>query len=175
MADESGRFKFELDPESIEDSLKQLGEKVRRLAGDHRHSKVRLLFRGKPLLPDIPLALFIAGQAASFWWAGPVRVVLLNLGIGSIIEVELVNEADERVAEGRASFMEGEVDVAEEAYRDALRMKPGDFAASYSLAVLLRVRGDQEGARELLEDVLAEPPEHHPDLGRARALLEKLG
>ncbi len=174
MADDSGRFKFELDPESIEESLKQLGERVRRLAGDHRYSKVRLLFRGKPLLPDIPLGIFIAGQAASFWWAGPVRVVLLNLGIGSIIEVELVNEADEKVAEGRAAFMEGEVEDAEEFYREALRMKPEDFAASYSLAVLLRVRGDKDGARELLEEVLYEPPEHHPDLEKAQALLEKL-
>ncbi len=174
MADDSGRFKFELDPESIEDSLKQLGERVRRLAGDHRYSKVRLLFRGKPLLPDIPLGIFIAGQAASFWWAGPVRLVLLNLGIGSIIEVELVNEADEQVAEGRAAFMEGEVEAAEERYREALRMKPGDFAATYSLAVLLRVRGDKAGARALLEEVLADPPEHHQDLEKAQALLEKL-
>ncbi len=124
MDEQDKRFKLKIDPDSIEESMREAGERIKKMAGDHRYSKVRLSWRGKPLGPDIPLGLFIAGQAASFWAAGPLRVLLVNLGMGSIIDVELVNEADEEVARGRELFMEGEVEEAEAAYREALRMRP---------------------------------------------------
>jgi tetratricopeptide (TPR) repeat protein len=173
--DDGKRFKLKIDPESIEDSLREAGERLKRMADDHRYSKVRLSWRGKVLGPDIPLGLFIAGQAATAWAAGPLRVLLVNLGVGSIIDVELVNEADEEVARGREAFMEGEVEDAEESYREALRMRPGDFSARYNLAVLLRVQGRKDEARALLDKALADPPPGHPELERARALREKLG
>ena len=173
--DEGKRFKLKIDPDRIEESLRDAGERIKRMAEDHRYSKVRLSWRGKALGPDIPLALFIAGQAASFWAAGPLRVLLVNLGVGSIVDVELVNEADEEVERGREAFMEGEVEEAEAAYREALRMRPGDFSASYNLAVLLRVQGRKADALALLEEVLSEPPLDHPELEKARALFEKLG
>ena len=168
-----GPFNFELDPERIEENLRDLGERVRRLVSDHRYSRVRLSWKGKPLLPDIPVALFLAGEVASFWWAGPLRVVLVNLGIGSIITVELVNESDERVTEGKELFMDGDVEGAEAAYREALRMKPGSASALYNLAVLLRVTGRLPEARGLL--VEASGLGEHPDAEKARQLLEKLG
>lgn len=172
--DEQKRFKLTIDPETLEENLKDAGEQIRRLAGNHRYSKVRLSFRGKPLGPDIPLGLFVAGQAASFWAAGPLRLLLVNLGVGSIIDVELVNEADEQVALGRDRFMDGDVEEAEEAYREALRMRPGDFSASYNLAVLLRVQGRKDEAKALLASALDEAPEDHPELEKAQALYEKL-
>ena len=119
------------------------------------------------------LELFLAGEVASFWWAGPLRVVLVNLGIGSIITVELVNESDERVTEGKELFMDGDVEGAEAAYREALRMKPGSASALYNLAVLLRVTGRLPEARGLL--VEASGLGEHPDAEKARQLLEKLG
>jgi len=173
--DEGKRFKLKIDPEAVEDSLKEAVDRIRRVAGDHRYSKVRLSFRGKPLGPDIPLGLFVAGQAASFWAAGPLRVFLVNLGISSIVDVELVNQADEQVERGRQAFMEGEIEEAEAAYQEALRMKPGDFSAHYNLSVLLRVRGELQAARELMDEALADPPDDHPELEKARALREKLG
>jgi tetratricopeptide (TPR) repeat protein len=175
MEDEGKRFKLKIDPESLEESFRDAGERIKRMAGDHRYSKVRLSWRGKPLGPDIPLGLFIAGQAASFWAAGPLRLLLMNLGVGSIIDVELVNEADEEVARGRELFMDGEVEEAEDAYREALRMRPGDFSASYNLAVLLRVQGKKEDSKALLEEALSDPPLDHPELEKAQALWEKLG
>jgi tetratricopeptide (TPR) repeat protein len=177
MSDESrppqGPFNFELDPERIEENLRDLGEKVRRLVQNHRYSRVRLSWKGKPLLPDIPVALFVAGEVASFWWAGPLRVLLLNLGVGSIITVELVNESDEKVEQGKELFMDGDVEAAEATYREALRMKPGSATALYNLAVLLRVTGRVDEARSLL--IEASGLGEHPDAVKASELLDKIG
>ncbi len=177
MSDESrppqGPFNFELDPERIEENLRELGEKVRRLVQDHRYSKVRISWRGKQLLPDIPVALFLAGEVATFWWAGPLRVLLVNLGIGYVVTVELVNESDEKVVEGKQLFMDGEVESAEAAYREALRMKPSNPSALYNLAVLLRITGRTDEARPLL--VEASGKGDHPDAIKAGQLLQKIG
>jgi tetratricopeptide (TPR) repeat protein len=168
-----GPFQFELDPERIEDAVRELTDKVRRLVQDHRYSRVRLSWKGKPLMPDIPVALFLAGEVASFWWAGPLRVLLVNLGVGSIITVELVNESDEKVAEGKELFMDGEVEAAEATYREALRMRPSSASALYNLAVLMRVSGRIDEARDLL--VEASGLGEHPDALKAKELLAKLG
>ncbi|MCP4873340.1 MAG: tetratricopeptide repeat protein [Proteobacteria bacterium] len=172
MTDDNG-FEFQLDPEQIEDSLREIGERARRLVEDHRYSKVRLTRKGKPLLPDIPLGAFVAGEAASFWLAGPLRLLLVNLGLGTLIKVELVNESDEKVAEGQQAFMDGEVEEAEALYRDALRMKPSNPAAMFALAVVLRITGRLDEARALLLEAAA--AEGHPDAEKASALLDKIG
>ncbi len=166
-------FDFQLDPEQIDESLREIGERLKRLVEDHRYSKVRLSRKGKPLLPDIPLGAFIAGEAASFWLAGPLRLLLVNLGLGTLITVELVNESDERVAEGRQHFMDGELEEAEAIYREALRMKPSNPAAMYALAVVLRITGRLDEARALL--IEASAVEGHPDAAKAKTLLEKIG
>ncbi len=166
------RFNFELEPGKVEEGLRDLGERVRRLVEDHRYSRVRLSFKGKQLLPDIPLALFVAGEAASFWWAGPLRVLLVNLGVGSVITVELVNESSERVADGRQLFMDGEVEAAEATYREALRMKPSSAEALYALGVLLRVTGRLDEARDCL--VEASGLGDDPDAQKAKDLLKKM-
>jgi tetratricopeptide (TPR) repeat protein len=166
-------FDFQLDPEQIEESLREIGERLRRLVEDHRYSKVRLSRKGKPLLPDIPLGAFIAGEAASFWLAGPLRLLLVNLGLGTLITVELVNESDEKVAEGRLHFMDGELEEAESIYREALRMKPSNPSAMYALAVVLRITGRLDEARARL--IEASAVEGHPDAAKAKALLEKIG
>ena len=134
---------------------------------------MRLKYKGQALLPDIPLAIFMAGELASFWWAGPLRVVLVNLGLGSILDVELINEADERTAEGRALFSEGEVEGAEKKYREALRMRAGDPDALLALGVLLRVTGRKDEAREALSRAAATP--NHAAAEKARTMLDRMG
>ena len=141
-------FDFQLDPERIDESLREIGERARKLVEDHRYSKVRLSRKGKPLLPDIPLGAFVAGEAASFWLAGPLRLLLVNLGLGTLITVELVNESDERVASGRQAFMDGDVEEAESLYREALRMKPSGHPDAAKAAALLDKIG-RGGAGEL--------------------------
>ena len=74
------RFRLDLDPEAIDETLRELGSRMRKQFDRHRHSKVRLTYKGKPLIADIPIAVFISSEAASFWWMGPLRVLLVNLG-----------------------------------------------------------------------------------------------
>jgi Flp pilus assembly protein TadD len=76
------------------------------------------------------------------------------------------------VQEGVNLFLDGEVDAAEALYRDALEMKPGDTAALYNLAVLLRVTGRQEEAEQNFEQ--AADDEEHPDGARAREALGRI-
>ena len=69
--------------------------------------------------------------------------------------------------------MNGEIAEAEEAYREALRMRPGDVSALYNLGVLLRVSGRKDEALECLEQAAAEPS--HPDGAKAREMLSRIG
>ncbi len=165
-------FRIEVDPDRIDESVRNLTDKVRQLVDQGRYTKVRVKYRGKPLMPDIPMGVFLATEAVTFWYAGLLRALVVNLGARTIIEVELVHEASGKVEEGVAFYMDGEVEAAEECYRTALRMKPGDAAALYNLGVLLRVTGRRKEAIEALQQ--AAEVEGHPDAARATEVLDKM-
>lgn len=165
-------FRVEVDPERIDESVRNLTSKVREWVDQGRYTKVRISYKGKPLLGDIPLGVFLATEAITFWYAGLLRALVVNLGMRTFIDVELVHDADERVARGVELYMDGEIEAAEECYREALRMKPGDVAALYNLGVLLRVSGRRAEAIEVLEKAAA--AEGHPDAARAKEILEKI-
>ncbi|MED5371257.1 MAG: tetratricopeptide repeat protein [Myxococcota bacterium] len=165
-------FEWKVDPDNVDDSLRELGEKLKTLAGQARYTKVRIKFRGKQLGPEIPMAVFLATEVAAAWWAGPLQALVLTLGAQAVLEIELVHQASAVVQEGVERFLDGEVDAAEALYREALDMKPGDTAALYNLAVLLRVTGRHDEARECFE--LAADDEDHPDGKRAREALGRM-
>ncbi|MCK6504282.1 DUF4342 domain-containing protein [Myxococcota bacterium] len=165
-------FRIEVDPERIDESVRNLTAKVKELVDQGRYTKVRIKYKGKPLMKDIPLGVFVATEAITFWYAGLLRALVVNLGARTVIEVELVHDAEEKVAQGIELYMDGEVEAAEAAYREALRMKPGDVAALYNLGVLLRVTGRRKEAIEALEQAAA--AEDHPDAPKAREVLEKI-
>lgn len=165
-------FRIEVDPDRIDESVRNLTAQVKQLVDQGRYTKVRIKYKGKPLMKDIPLGVFVATEAVTFWYAGLLRALVVNLGVRTIIEVELVHDAAEKVEEGVAHYMDGEVEAAEDAYREALRMKPGDVAALYNLGVLLRVTGRRKEAIEVLEEAAA--AENHPDAARAQEVLDKI-
>jgi tetratricopeptide (TPR) repeat protein len=152
--------------------VKNLQERLKRMVDQGRYTKVRLKYKGKPLMPDIPFGIFIATEAASFWYAGLFRALVVNLGVKTFIEVELVHQADERTKEGVELYMNGDVDAAEEKYREALKMKPGDVGALYNLGILLRVTGRRDESIQCLEQ--AAQGGEHPDAVRAKEALEKM-
>lgn len=166
-------FKLEIDPDRIEDTLKRLRDRLRDSFVAGRYTKVRLSYRGSAIGPEIPLAVFLAGEGVAFWLMSPIAALLVNLGAKAILDVEFVHEADELVQEGLSLYLEGEVDAAERKYRQALDRRPDDTAALYNLGTLLRVSGRKEEALVILRRA-AMGPEGHPDVKRAAEAVEKL-
>ena len=66
-------FRIDIDPDKIDESVKALQERLKRMVDQGRYTKVRLKYKGKALMPDIPLGIFMATEAASFWYAGLFR------------------------------------------------------------------------------------------------------
>lgn len=170
MAQESWRW--QIDPNAIDDSVRELVERGRKLLDEGRYTRVRLKYKGKPILPDIPLAALVAAEGVSLWLAGPLRLLVVNLGMKAFVEVELVHDAAERVREGQELFAAGEVDGAEARYLEALAMKDDDVSAHYHLGVLYRVTGRRDDAIAHLEQAAAGGD--HGDAVRAREALDRI-
>lgn len=166
-------FQFEIDPERVQETLERLRDRVRDSFVAGRYTKVRLSYRGKALGPDIPLAVFLAGEGVAFWLLTPIAALLVNLGARAILEVEFVHEADELVQEGLELYLQGEIEAAEAKYRAALDRRPDDPSALYNLGTLLRVAGRKDEALSTLRKA-AMGPEGHPDVKRASEAVEKL-
>jgi len=167
------RIRVELDPERMDQTLEALTEKLKHYADQGRYTRVRIKYKGKAIIPDIPLFALIAAEAATIWWAGPLRILVVNLGVKTFVDIELVHAAGEKVQEGQAMFLDGEVEQAESLYREAIRIKPGDPAALFHLGVLLKVTGKRDKAKECF--AAAAKAEDHPDAERAQQALDKLG
>jgi tetratricopeptide (TPR) repeat protein len=165
-------FQFEIDPERVQETIERLRARVRESFVAGRYTKVRLSYRGKALGPDIPLAVFLAGEGVAFWLLTPLAALLVNLGARAILEVEFVHEADELVQEGLELYLAGDVEGAEAKYRAALDRRPEDPSALYNLGVLLRVSGRKEEGLATLRRA-AMGPEGHPDVKRAAEAVEK--
>ena len=168
----SENMSVEIDPDKMDESLENLGDKLRQIYDQGRYTKIRLKFRGKQIGPDIPLGLVVAGEVATVFWTGPLVLVVTNLGIKAVIDIEIVHEASNKVREGLDYWQDGEVELAEAKYREALRMKPGDTAAHYNLGVVCRVTGRKEEAREHF--LAAAEDEEHDDGRRAREALGRM-
>ena len=165
------KIQIEIDPEEIESTIRNLQAKAKQLANEGMYTKVRVKFRDRVIVPEIPLGVFIAAEAATFWYAGLVRALAVNLGMRSFIDVEFIHKASEKVAQGRTLYEEGEVDAAEKAYREALDMRADDPYACYHLGVLLRVTGRREEAIQCFEAAAATQSDIQ---AKAKEALERL-
>ena len=184
MADEPRNpfegFRIEIDPQKVDEAVQTIRERIRSSSAwvqssvaHGRYVKVRLSYKGKPIGPDIPLAMFLAGEGLAFLVISPLVAVVVNLGAKALLEVEFIHEADQLVEEGLSAYLDGEVERAEQKYRDALKRRPDDPAALYNLGTLLRVTGRKEEAITTLRRA-AMGHEGHPDVTRASEALDKL-
>ncbi len=165
------RFKIDVDPDRVDESVERLTEQVRKAVVRGRYTKVRILYKGKPLMRDIPLGVFVAAEAVSFWYAGLLRALVVNLGARTVLEVVFVHEADEDVLRGRDAYDSGEVSEAEAAFRAALEKEAEHTEALYRLGILLRVTGQRDEAIERLE---AAATGDAPFAARATEALERM-
>jgi len=166
-------FRVQIDPEDIEATLRQIRDRVRETFKAGRYTRVRLSYKGKRVAPDIPLAAFLASESMAFWLVNPLAALLVNLGAKAILDVEFIHEADELVQEGLALYLDGELELAEKKYREALSRRPDDPAALYNLGTLLRVTGRRDEAMSTLRRA-AMGPEGHPDVVRAAEAVERM-
>ncbi len=177
--DDGRRFRVPIDPDRLEATLEAVREQLGKAASaagervDHaRHLKVRLSFNGKPLGPDMPLALLLAGEGLMLLTMGPIRFLVGNLGLKAFLDIEVLHKADELVDEGRELFSQGEPEKAEGKYRAALHLRPDDPSALYHLGVLCRVSGRRDEAERLWHKAAA-GPEGHPAVELAAKALER--
>ncbi len=166
---DSGARTVDVEPGRIEEMLHKLTTEVGALANKGRYTRVRFKFRGKQLLPDLPLAAVIAAEGLTFYWTGILRTLLVNVAGKSVLSVELVNDSGRFVQAGKEELIAGEVDRAIDAFRKALRMERDNPRAHLHLGAALRLKGQQSEAREALERARALDP--NGEVGREAAEL----
>jgi tetratricopeptide (TPR) repeat protein len=155
---DSGARTVNVEPGRIEEMLQKLRSELGALANKGRYTRVRFKFRGKQLLPDIPLAAVIAAEGLTFYWTGILRALLVNVAGKSVLSVELVNDSGRFVQKGKEELLAGDVDRAIDAFRTALRMERDSPRAHFHLGAALRLQGKLAEARESLERARALDP-----------------
>lgn len=148
-------FRVEVDPNNVEQTMQNIREKIQQLAADGTYTKVRIRFKGRQIVPDIPVGMFLAAEAASFLLMGPLRAALLTIGANMLLEIELIHRSTERVLEGVAFYDQGDVELAEKCFLEALAMRSTDPHAHYHLGVLYRVQAKYDLAKQHLEQAVA--------------------
>jgi tetratricopeptide (TPR) repeat protein len=150
---------FELDPKRLEESLGKLRDELVHWTNKGRYTKVRFKFRGKQLLPDLPIAAVAAAEGLTFYWGGILRALMLTVAGGSLLQVELVNDADKRVQAGKEALLAGDLDEALTLFREALAMDRDNVGAHLNVGVALKLKGDREGALASFERAQVLDPE----------------
>jgi tetratricopeptide (TPR) repeat protein len=149
---------FEIDPKKVEESLQAFGRQVVVWAKKGRYTKVRFKFRGKQLLPDIPLAAVAAVEGLTFYWTGLLRALVFNLAGRTVIDVELVNDSEKHLAKGKEALLSGDLDEALSQFNQAKEMDVENPNVHLNLGVALKLRGDHDAARGALEQARALDP-----------------
>jgi len=163
----------DVKPGAVDEALGKVTETLRQWANAGRYTKVRFKFRGKPLLPDLPLAAVMAAEGLTFYWSGILRALLVNVAGRSVLDVELVNDSENHVQKGKEELLSGEVDRAISEFRTALAKQHDNPRAHLNLGIALKLRGDRAGARAALERAKGYDPDG-PVCKEAERLLQGL-
>lgn len=164
---------IEIDPKRIEATLSKLKAQLVAWANKGRYTKVRFKFRGKQLLPDLPLAAVLAAEGLTFYWGGILRALIVNVAGKTVLDVELVNDSEKQIQLGKEALLAGDVDRAVELFREAVSMDGRNPKVHLNLGVALKLKGDSTGARASLQRALALDPQG-PSGAEAERLLASL-
>lgn len=148
---EGRAFPIEIDPKAVEATLNKVKEELVHWANKGRYTRVRFKFRGKQLLPDLPLAAVVAAEGLTFYWGGILRTLLVNVAGGSVLNVEFINDSEKKVQKGKEELLSGNLDAALAQFREAIAMDRDNANAHLNLGVALKLKGDPDGARSALE------------------------
>ncbi len=156
----------------LEEALGKIRDQARDLMAKGQHTRVRIKFRGKQIA-EVPIAVVAAAEVASFWWFGPLRVVIGHVVGKAVLDVEFVSNADHHVAQGRALLADGELEKAVAEFEKALEMDRRHAGALLGKGIALKLKGDKVGARDCFEK--AEEVDPRSEAGReARRHLDNL-
>jgi tetratricopeptide (TPR) repeat protein len=142
---------FEIDPSRVEESLGKMKDQIVYWAKKGRYTKVRFKFRGKQVLPDMPLAAVAAAQGLTFWWAGLLRALVFSLAGRTVLDFEFVNDSEKKVALGKEQLLAGELDKAIAIFKEARSMDVDNPNVHLNLGVALKLKGELLAARSALE------------------------
>jgi tetratricopeptide (TPR) repeat protein len=152
-------FPLEVDPKRIEETFAKLKSELVHWANKSRYTRVRFKFRGKQLLPDLPLAAVMAAEGLTFYWGGILRALIFNIAGKTVFDVELVNDSEKRVQQGKEAVLSGDLDKALEHFRAAIAMDRDNAHAHLHVGVALKLKGDPDGARLSLEKARSLDPD----------------
>ena len=159
--------------EKLDQVIAKVQEEVSYWAKKGVYTKVRVKFRGKTLLPDIPVAAFLAAEAASFWWTGIFRALAFNFGGRLLFDVELVSDAEPHLTTGQEYLLEGEIDDALESFYKAAAIDRNLAPAHLHIGVCLKIKGERDKALESFRKARNLDP--HGEVGRqANEQIKKL-
>ena len=147
----AGVMSVEVEPARVEETLTRIRDELSHWAKKGRHTKVRFKLRGKQLLPDIPLAAVVAGEALTFYWGGLLRALVVNFAGNALFKVELVNDSEKKVATGKEQLLLGELDRALALFREAVEMDRDSPSAHLNMGIALKLKGERDEARQALE------------------------
>src|SRR5205823_5843510 len=158
--------------EGLDGAFAKVSAQARDLMSKGQHTRVRIKFRGKQIA-ELPIAVVAAAEVASFWWFGPLRVVLGHVVGKAVLDVEFVSNADQHVADGRRWLQEGEMEKALAEFDKALSIDRRHSGAHLGRGIALKLRGDKAAAREALRQ--AEDADPRSEAGReARRHLDNM-
>ncbi|HEY1416925.1 MAG TPA: tetratricopeptide repeat protein, partial [Myxococcaceae bacterium] len=132
---------IDVQPGAVDEALRKVTETLRQWANASRYTKVRFKFRGKPLLPDLPLAAVVAAEGLTFYWTGILRALLVNVAGRSVLDVELVNDSEAHVQKGKEELLSGEVDRAIAEFRTAMAKQHDNPRAHLNLGIAMKLKG----------------------------------
>ncbi len=131
-------------------AVSTVADSAKRLIDRGRYRKVRISRKGKPVLPDIPVAAVAVMEAASIATGGLARVLAVNVGAKMFLDINVVNEADKYLERGKQALLDGDLARAEEALVTAGRMDDRHAEVYLELGVLFRLKGELDDARSFL-------------------------
>jgi tetratricopeptide (TPR) repeat protein len=165
MHTEKKRATLRVTPAELQRRDEGFIEKVQQIVRKGQVNKVRIKYGDKVLLPAVPLSLFLAAEALTFVGAGLVRALVANVGIGTLLDVEFINDAEEHYNEGARHYQSGDLEEAISEYRQAISIDSNYAEAYLNLGVIYKIQGDLDGARGYFEKALSIDP--HGVVGRS--------
>lgn len=137
---------LEINTNKVEESIKQAVERVQYWYKQGIINKVRLKYKGKAILPDIPLSYFMLVQVATFFLTGVVRALAFNIGAKVFFEVEMINDAQELLKKARDLYLDGDLDEAIRLLEEVISMDDRYSEAFLYMGIINKIKGDRVAA-----------------------------